>query len=234
MDSSLLTISLLGEAGRIGIREDVESALSYASWFHLEQTRMNRANYPRTPYIEHPLRNTLRIIRWHVTDRDTILASIFHDVVEDCSKKIMEIAGSPGDADPHEASLQWIGSGFGAGVSDIVSRVTNPIMPKGFRYADMAAGYAVHFRERILPSPKALVVKASDLCDNAGSLHHHIGIAKPESLLRRARKYEPVVGETRDGIREHHVAGAISQGTAYSIESAMDSTLISMQPILAG
>lgn len=221
MDSSLLTMTLLMEAERLGIRDDVISAISHAAWFHLGQTRMNRASFPRTPYIEHPLRNTLRLIRWGDRDRSTVLANIFHDVPEDCSEKIVKMLGYTGSDHPTTVALNWLGMTYGSEMSDITSRVTNPELPKNTSTEDKNESYLVHFREEVAPHPKALLVKSVDLTDNAGSLYHHMTPERMPSLMRRVVKYTPVVAESKIALVGHSRAGNIEKSVASSALMAL-------------
>lgn len=221
MDSSLLTMTLIGESEKLGIRDDVISAISHAAWFHLGQTRMNRASFPRTPYIEHPLRNTLRLIRWGDRDRSTTLANIFHDVPEDCSEKIVKMLGYTGDDHPTTVALNWLGMTYGSEMSDITRRVTNPELPQGASTEDKNESYFVHFCEEVAPHPKALLVKSVDLTDNAGSLYHHMTPERMPSLMRRVVKYTPVVAESKIALVGHSRAGNIEKSVASSALMAL-------------
>lgn len=226
MDSSLLTLSLLSSAKTLGIEHEVSSAVSFAAYFHLGQTRMARGNLPRTPYIEHPLRNTIRLIRWGWNDRDTLIASIFHDVPEDCAGEVAELARfydtSFEEEDDTEVALSWIGNTFGARVAQIDRAVTNPPMLPNLSLEKKFSVYRLHIRENVLDDDGALLVKASDLCDNAGSLHHHIGIAKPESLVRRARKYLPVLGDVYAALEASSLPRAVVRRAMSGIAAAIE------------
>jgi (p)ppGpp synthase/HD superfamily hydrolase len=67
-----------------------------ASFLHRKQTRFVRGDLPRVPYIEHPLRVALRLVRWGVPDAELIAAALLHDVVEDCSTELLEASANRG------------------------------------------------------------------------------------------------------------------------------------------
>lgn len=232
MDSSLLAMTLLRDAHRLGVRDSIESALSYASYFHLGQTRMNRANLPRTPYIEHPLRNTIRIIRWGFEDEAMLIASLLHDVPEDCAERVSEVAGRF-DGDLTEIALGWVEETYGAEVAPTVRAVTNDESPPRASEKEKHSGYREHVRVHVLPNPRALVVKAADLIDNAGSLHHHIGHASLASLQRRARKYLPVVRDVVEAIQRCLRDGTLPHFPAAAVSDALYATERSLLRILA-
>jgi (p)ppGpp synthase/HD superfamily hydrolase len=231
MDSALLTVTLLHDASTLGLREEMESAISFAAYFHSGQTRMNRANLPRTPYIEHPLRNTIRLIRWGVTERDILLASVFHDVPEDAAALVVAHANVDDAGDPTEAALRWVGAMYGAGVESIVRAVTNPPRNPG-RPEQMRADYLQHIRAHVLGNVEPLLVKASDLSDNAGSLHHHLPTARPESLRRRAEKYLPVLGEVRAALLTAFASGQLTSAVASSAIRAIGSAVVSSNRVI--
>ncbi|MBF5083443.1 hypothetical protein [Quadrisphaera sp. INWT6] len=50
--------------------------------------------------------------------------------------------------------------------------------------------------EAVRSDPAVLLVKTTDLYDNAGSLHHHAG-EHPDQVRRLARKYAPLLAPVR-------------------------------------
>ena len=131
-------------------------------------------------------------------------------------------------------ALRWIEFTFGAGVADIVSRVTNPVLPPGLSVEEKNASYLNHFVERVAGHAKALIVKCAALADNAGSLFHHIGLVAVTSLFRRATKYEPVLVAASDALVVHSRNRTISKDVASNALMAMQSALETMKPILEG
>jgi (p)ppGpp synthase/HD superfamily hydrolase len=182
MDSVMLVFELDRETQSLlspnsSASQMITSAATMASFLHREQTRMVRGDLPRVPYIEHPLRVALRLLRWGVSDAETIAAALLHDVLEDCSEELIEVFGETG-----QEAEDWIGRQYGLRIASIVSDLTNPT--DGTDYLD-------HLQEiTYLPS---LLIKASDLVDNAGSLAHQYGHVKDAFVTKRLAKYRPAV-----------------------------------------
>lgn len=200
MDSSALTLSVL-DAVRLAAPADAErifAAVSAAAFLHRNQTRANRANLPRTPYIEHPLRNTMRLLRWGVTDPEIIIATLLHDTIEDCSEDIVKhfLRIDPTDVTDIEMRryvTEWMTDTFGARATGIVLAVTNPAFTKGSTRAEKNTQYVAHVREAITDRAEVFLVKLSDFVDNACGLPHN-NVAGNESMVSRlASKYLPLV-----------------------------------------
>ena len=82
MTSSELSNCLRGAGKRLDFNgKDLESAISLATTLHKNQSRGARGTLKRTPYIEHPLRNAIRLIRLGNTEQDVIIANVLHDMV---------------------------------------------------------------------------------------------------------------------------------------------------------
>lgn len=177
----------------------VQDAIELAAHLHDGQTRANRANLPRTPYIEHPLRNAVRILRWGVKDQDIVIASILHDTVEDCAKKIYEIVHgvkAPKDISEEElreVSITFIAEIFSAEVARIVLAVSNDILPLGTTREARYGIYLNHVRDVIRGDIAVFIVKLSDFVDNAVGLYHNDFGANREKIVGMATKYLPVV-----------------------------------------
>lgn len=194
MDGTMLVFELGREIDRVVTdtdhREMLASAASVASFLHRNQTRMVRKDLPRTPYIEHPLRVTLRLIRAGCTDAHTLTAALLHDTVEDCAGEIVGVFAG-GDApqthrDPvrdREVALDWLRVSYGPIVAEIVQDVSNPL--------DEGALYLDHLGT--IDDLRALLIKASDLVDNPGSLIHQYGHVKDSFVRPKVAKYAPAV-----------------------------------------
>lgn len=207
MDSGALTLALLGDIRRLEKEGAVDydtvlSALDAATFLHLDQTpRGNRKNLPRTPYIEHPLRNTIRAIRWGCKDQDVLVATLLHDTVEDCSDKIISYYLGRDDVDSlsedekRELALGWVKDEFGPEVHHLVHAVSNEVDGGSKKKSEQEkhAEYASHVRDTIHGDAKVFVVKFADYVDNAVGLHHNNIEGNREAVSRRARKYLPVV-----------------------------------------
>src|SRR5215472_1498683 len=60
------------------VRDRLTDALALAAHLHRDDRRT------REPYLNHPLRTTIRIIcYYHVRDVDVLVAALLHDAVED-------------------------------------------------------------------------------------------------------------------------------------------------------
>lgn len=194
----------------------VNNALSLAAYLHRKDTRMSTTqasngerNQPTTPYIVHPLRNTLRLIRWGVTDAQILAASLLHDVVEDHAREIVrEFTNVQVSRRDHkkmrEVALAYISSTFGADVAYLVNAVSNPILPFGMERDERNHHYQNHVHEAI-QDPRVFLIKASDLNDNSLSLHHSFD-PSDEGCSRRAKKYLPVMQMVLDALMKNYAA----------------------------
>lgn len=156
-----------------------------------------------TAYIEHPLRNTLRLIRLGVQDLDVIIATVLHDTVEDCAQKMADISLGSDRENYDEAELrviafEYIRELFGQDVEVIVSGVTNPL-------SDLR-GPAYHpiYHEHVgigIRDPRAFLVKYADLKDNALGLHFGDDRRMQRNLAKKYRPLFPILlGEWDNGL----------------------------------
>lgn len=180
---------------------DAYEAAVFAAYYHRHDTRGPRGQLPRDPYIAHPYRVALRLIRWGVLDESTVKAAVLHDVFEDHADDIEREEGLQADL--------FIPAEFGDDVWHIVSAVSNP--PGRLSHDE----YRAHVIEAIADDPRVLAVKNGDLSDNALSLHHTPGPRRG----RLARKYlplaEPVMARLQD---DDAVAFLGSRGAAEALE----------------
>ncbi|WP_181273575.1 HD domain-containing protein [Brevibacterium oceani] len=194
MDAAMLVVELDRETSRLmpGASELITSALTMASFLHRNQTRFVRGDMDRVPYIEHPLRVALRMIRWGSRDGELIAAALLHDILEDCGAELVEVFGDPERDD--EAPAMLLKRLYGHRVAHLVTTVTNP-------KARMShAEYREHIAALASSGSEALLIKASDLKDNAGSIRHQLGHGMDEKLLRMLKKYLPAVSVVADEI----------------------------------
>jgi (p)ppGpp synthase/HD superfamily hydrolase len=197
MEASLLRSAILSQFDTGPTHTRVAEAIDLASYAHRAQTRQHRGEMPTVPYIEHPLRNAHRAQRYGVTDPDTIIAIILHDVVEDCSEIIAseiiesEICGMSHHFgfDARATTLAYIQDRFGTEVARIVLALTNPLLPDGLTRQQKNALYVEHVLAGIL-DPKVFISKFVDFVDNALSLHHSVNLGMAQRL---ATKYLPLV-----------------------------------------
>ena len=203
MDPGSLTLALMSDVRTLandGLLEEkpIFNALHVATFLHRNQTRANRKNLPRTPYIEHPLRNALRLIRWGCANQDIIIAALLHDTVEDCVDDIIlyYLATDPAPLDEQkkrDMAFAWMAEEFGAEVSRIVYAVSNPLMPDGMTKEEKREAYAKHIVSIIENDPGVFLVKFSDFVDNAVGLYHNNIAGKEAMISHLATKYYPVV-----------------------------------------
>jgi (p)ppGpp synthase/HD superfamily hydrolase len=169
------------EIAQLGSAEDrtkSEQALALATDLHRLDRRQDE------PYINHPLRVALRIIRhYNVLDADVISAALLHDTVEDHADRLP----SEGQQD----ALHVLADQFGPRVADLVSAVTNPAYDPNL---DKHAQYAEHVITSLTHNPWARVIKVSDFTDNAVGLQYTTGA----KAARLARKYAPLIPTLQD------------------------------------
>lgn len=186
--------------------EKIYSAMELACWAHKGQTRKWRKGHARTPYAEHPLRCALRLIRKGCLDTDLIVAALLHDVVEDCALRVANELGDDTDtlsatgvitdeATGRTIALELIEANFGHRSASIVLAVTNPlaeetapgIVPSALVKQDLYEG---HIEDMLATGDMdAVLVKVSDMLDNAGSLQHQYGHVSDEMIIKLIRKY---------------------------------------------
>lgn len=205
LDSSELTQALIHESREAGLDpKAVQSAIGLASVLHSEQRRGARMRHSSTPYIEHPLRNSIRLIRLGVRDQDVVVATILHDTVEDSSVRYCEKfqGRTVSEVEGRKELSSKIRSTYGPEVNRLVQAVTNdyvsPEEKKGRTEEEKHRIYSEHVRQNIAGDPKAYLVKITDYFDNASSLHHS---DKPGSGIKvdgRARKYLRTIAVFRE------------------------------------
>jgi (p)ppGpp synthase/HD superfamily hydrolase len=194
MEGALLAAALLRAVEPVDDAGAVRRAVDLAAFAHRDATRGSRGPLPRDSYITHPLRGALRLHRWGVTDVDVLVAAVLHDVVEDAASELLEVAGLPPAA---SALRDVVAPAFGDRVAAVVGAVTNPAGPRPADPEERRRAYRDHVLAAVRADPAALLVKTTDLYDNAGSLHHHAG-EHPEQVLRLAAKYAPLLGPVRE------------------------------------
>ena len=196
--------------------EKVEQAIEVATVLHQNQVRTPHNSQKRTPYIEHPLRNAIRLIRMGVKEQDLVVSAVLHDTIEDGSVdfvlKCSKGAARREDVDePRARKLlgAYIRKEFGEHVLNVVLSVTNDYVPKGKKQVgieEKTRTYCNHVARSIHKNPDALLVKLSDYVDNATGLYHNLGRGREERIMRMAIKYLPVADVFR---HEMHVCGRL-------------------------
>ncbi|MCU6481291.1 hypothetical protein [Arthrobacter sp. A2-55] len=231
MDPSALTIAILDECAGMGGagHRQVYRAISDASFLHRHQTRANRGNLPRTSYIEHPLRNALRLLRWGATDPNLVAAAVLHDVIEDCDVDIIRhfLDLDPTDmprTERRSRAVEWMQSTHGAVVADLVLAVTNPLAEPGLSRAYRNIVYASHVVAKINGSAAVFLIKLADFVDNACSLHHNAADDRTGMVERLATKYLPLVPHFLDALdgHSHCLLELLSAGSPEAIRDQLE------------
>lgn len=177
--------------------EKVYQAIVASTYLHAKQTRANRGNLPRTPYIEHPLRNTLRVVRWDCMSQDIIIAILLHDTVEDCAHRIcrdefgLDIKTMTKE-EMRAKAYEYIEAEFGSEVRRLVAGVTNGFFVGTETKDEKRAIYAAHVKA-VITDPDIFLVKIADFVDNASGLYHNDIKENAEKVIHLAIKYLPVV-----------------------------------------
>ncbi|WP_354214698.1 hypothetical protein [Arthrobacter sp. UYCo732] len=201
MDPSALTLAIFDGIGHLlgidGVK--VSTAMSVASFLHLHQTRANRKGLPRTPYIEHPLRGALRVLRWGVKSEAVLIGVILHDIVEDCLDRILG-AFVPGDwsgfneTARRELAYRWITREFSPEAAGLVRSLTNPVATANVLTKEQKRqNYATDVAAKIRGNAEAFIGKLADFMDNAGGLHHNAIEGNEAMIWHLTQKYCPVV-----------------------------------------
>lgn len=202
MDANDLAHSFLGAAKDSGLdAEELSDALEFASLLHAGQKRQNRGRHETTPYIEHPLRVSYRLLKLGVKNPAVIKAALLHDTIEDCAQIYMKnVKGSNEEVDEEQARHElgnFISARYGEEVRTIVLSVTNDHRPQEVSRAMSQQAknieYKAHLEDEIVDNEPALLVKYSDFMDNAGGLHHNDIPGREQRIQRMASKYQPCV-----------------------------------------
>jgi len=143
------------------------------------------------PYLNHPLRVAIRIIRYYgIRDVDVVTAALLHDAVEDHPE---ELAGRTTGTQTEltEAALDAVSRRFNPRVAALIRSVTNPEYdPRRDRHEQ----YREHVAESLDRDPWARVIKLSDFTDNGVGVVH----TTPDKARSAATKYRPLVPKLRD------------------------------------
>jgi HD domain len=194
-------------------RTTLMDALELAAQLHRDDRRT------REPYLNHPLRTTIRIVCYYqVRDVDVLVAALLHDAVEDHPAELAATTiGAAPDGDPTAAALRALAQRYGPRVAELVGAVTNSAHEPG---RDRFEQYREHVMESLEANPWARVIKVSDYTDNGVGLIH----SAPERHLRLATKYAPLVPVFRDLISrpDTPLTPAVKEHILGQLESAQE------------
>lgn len=225
------------------------SAVKKATALHSHQIRKTPGvKHSDVPYIVHPLRNTVRLMWWGVTDVDILVASVLHDTVEDCSEQYVRLLRVQIDGVdsstfnnavdvPMARSLlsENIRELFGDKVVEIVSDVTNPYHPfeetKDWSRAQKREIYIEKVLSVVERSNEAFLVKVSDFIDNAGFLFAFEQNNNKGFVKRLAQKYAPLVTPLRLMLMEKNLENYLSRDALGDIDYRLECVGISLKKI---
>lgn len=199
LDSVQLSQTLRYEAKRLNLPEkEIDSAISLATILHSHQTRSNRGNFVNTPYVEHPLRNSLRLIRWGIKDKDVIIATVLHDVIEDGAQRfVKDFHGviNEDELKARDSLSRYIEKTYGSNVLRLVQSVTNDYIAnkKSMPLGEKRSIYYEHVKKSITNNNSSFLLKLTDIIDNAAGLHHNDIAGRELKTYNQAKKYLPVV-----------------------------------------
>ncbi|UXF65560.1 hypothetical protein [Rhodococcus qingshengii] len=191
MDAATLVFAIESAVDELAIPgETLRLAMEVATLAHLDQFRKNGIKSDEDPYIVHPLRNVLRLLRYGCSDVEILSATALHDTVEDRPHAVIALLGGQtaddmSASEAQERASTLIASRFGHRISELVEAVTNPI---DYPRDNTTAGYQDHVI-RAIADPAVFLVKFSDFVDNAGSVKY----LSETDRLRLVTKYEPLV-----------------------------------------
>lgn len=243
LDTAQLVQTIVYETKKIGIdEEDIKSSISLATILHAHQKRGNRGNFTTTPYIEHPLRNALRLIRLGVKNKDVIVAAILHDTVEDGAKSFVEKFKDYNSENIHELDAReelknHIKNVYGKNSLRIIDAVTNDYIADTDKEKMSAIEknriYLEHVKNNIKNNPEVYLVKVSDFIDNATGLYHNDIPSRSAKTLKQAVKYLPVVEHFISSLKEMNPKDlGIDQKGVNSILDHLYKTEVRLQKII--
>lgn len=189
---------------------DLARSIHWADDLHRGTDRKNPVHrsdgtyQPTSPYIMHPLRNTLRLALMGVRDNNILLGSVLHDTVEDEAPKM---SGLSEEADIHEqrvGALKAVAKEYNDEVRELVESVSNPIIVGYMEKDERNRRYTAHVEEGAMASVGTFLIKVSDFIDNALSLHHNSSGAHINKS--RAVKYAKVVPVFQRAMAHHDTA----------------------------
>jgi hypothetical protein len=167
-------------------RATLEEALALAARLHATDRRS------REPYLNHPLRVAIRIIRYYgIRDVDVLTAALLHDAVEDHPAELARLSAELPPGVLTDLAVAELARRFGRRAAELVRSVTNPEYdpdrPRDEQYRE-------HVTASLDRDPWARVIKISDFTDNGVGVIHTAGDRAP----RLAAKYRPLVPVLRE------------------------------------
>jgi hypothetical protein len=165
--------------------KEIVFALQHMIRLHIDQK-------PRSggiPYVAHPLKVASDVLKLGLS-KDYIIAALFHDSLEDQSKKLWTYWFPQSHLDDTENWITWIQSMFGKKVARIVNKLSNPSFD-GLSDEALLALYGEHVKS-IIEDEEAFPIKFFDLTENALNIAP-LKTTNPEKYQWFQKKYKPVI-----------------------------------------
>lgn len=202
LDTTELSQTIRYEAVEAGMdAETIDSAIALASILHSKQYRGPRHDIDKAPYIEHPLRNSLRLLRLGVKDQDIVVGSLLHDTIEDGSEQFVKRFQNRKlpEIEARKELSNHIANAYGERTRYLVESVTNEHTPlkevQAKSLKERHDEYRHHVIEQISKDPGTYLIKISDYIDNATGLYHTDVKGAEKATMKRAIKYLPLTDE---------------------------------------
>lgn len=184
----------------LSLREPDEIELAYDGLQLARYCHETSDNYKGEPYIVHPLRVAIRVMRdYDITSGAFVAAALNHDVVEDEPERAIDYLWLPNeygeyvqsvDVEQTRADALWaIEQRIAYRTSRLVGSVTNPVNEPGLDKATKRQLYLENVQHEIMSDFDTFILKLSDFIENGVGLHHS---EDPAKAMNVAGKYLPV------------------------------------------
>lgn len=235
LDADGLRQSLFAEA--YAVQMDlvaIRKAAELATMLHEGQLRAAIPGEARPPYITHPLRNSVRVIRWGTKDTAHVIIGLFHDIVEDSSLTFAKLHNIEvrDEAHAREVLLAYIRENYGDRVASAVFKLSNPLLNAEDRanrtVEQKHKGYVEHVAWAIADDEDVFLLKLSDLQDNAAGLYHTDFENRRQQTRRQATKYLKTVPTVRAELLRNPFSNSRIQAAAEDSINLIEARLLWM------
>lgn len=223
MGEAELLIQIMRHAENLGFADLMLEAITIASICHRGQLRANRSTLPRDTYLTHPLRNTLRLIRAGIVDKNILIATVLHDVVEDATDVIVgwthwepveQLSEFENKNRARRAALSYLRGSFGIWATRLVELVSNPLEEVRAPYEERVPNYTRHLKS-VMVDPEAALVKITDLIDNGAGLHHNADSMPIKAYRHLTNKYVLALPIALEALRTEEVKALFTSVSGY-------------------
>lgn len=237
LTSGELMSTFLRESREIGLDvELMQKAGSFAKELHKGQFRFAPKWEKRPPYIVHPLRNAIRMIRWGVKDQDVILAGILHDTLEDGAEKYCADRGIVAESESHAREIleKRLRRDYGKRLAQITVALSNPVQNAGLWSClsddEKHQIYVNHVRKAVRDDQAVLLAKISDVYDNGAGLYHTATPERARQTRKQASKYSLLLPIFREEFSRNVIADPVIRN---SVDKALWMIQDRLEEILA-